>query len=57
MLDISCENCGVRLVENTKCSQCIIQNNTICQECVNYTIERFHSFCMSYTTYHANIVS
>nr|AIF12628.1 hypothetical protein [uncultured marine thaumarchaeote KM3_56_F06] len=48
MPDESCRNCGGKLFENTKCSQCFKPTSMIYNDCATCTQEQFHSICMSY---------
>ncbi|MGY5139832.1 MAG: hypothetical protein ACW9W9_00345 [Candidatus Nitrosopumilus sp. Bin_571-38] len=56
MPDESCRNCGGKLSENTKCSECFKPNSMICNDCAKCTQVQFHSFCMSYQTDRPNTV-
>ncbi|QLH04878.1 hypothetical protein C5F49_05765 [Nitrosopumilus oxyclinae] len=56
MPDESCRNCGGKLHEYSKCSQCFKSNRMICDKCSTITPEQFHSICMSYQTNPTNTV-
>ncbi len=53
MPDESCRNCGGKLLDHTKCSQCMKLTSMICKDCAHCTMEQYHSVCM----YKTNIVS
>lgn len=56
MPDESCRNCGGKLYENSKCSQCMKTTSMICNNCATCTQEQFHSICMSYSSNQTNTV-
>lgn len=56
MPDESCRKCGGKLTEYTKCAHCLKPNSMICQDCAMYTIEQFHSICVSVETNQTNTV-
>lgn len=47
MPDESCRNCGGKLLDYTKCSQCMKLTSMICKDCAYPTIEQYHFVCMS----------